>query len=141
MLYFQQLLAIGAQRPDFSVLMGPEELLAEAVLLGGSGGVCGGANLDPRLYVELFDAAVTGDLQRVLQLQQQVLRLATRLYTVGDPPSAYLTGLKAALAALGIGTGLPAPPLTPLSGDRRQRIEQHVRDLGLLSAANAAARG
>ncbi len=60
--YFKQMVQIAAEkRPDWPVLVGPEELLAEAVLAGGHGGVNGGANLHPRLYVDLYDAAARGD--------------------------------------------------------------------------------
>ena len=45
------------ERPGFRVLVGPEELLGEAVLLGADGGVAGGANLFPRLFVALYEAA------------------------------------------------------------------------------------
>jgi 4-hydroxy-tetrahydrodipicolinate synthase len=137
MLFFQQLLGIAADRPDFTVLIGPEELLAEAVLLGGHGGVCGGANLAPELYVALYDAAVAGDLLQVMKLQQRVLRLSSRLYHVGPPPSAYLAGLKAALACLGIGTGKLAPPSASLPPEKMAVIEQHLRDLDLLRPAAA----
>ena len=40
-----------ADRPDFALLVGVEEILAEMVARGAHGGVCGGANLYPRLYV------------------------------------------------------------------------------------------
>ena len=61
MTYLHTVWAVIAQRPDFSLLVGPEELLAEAVLLGAHGGMCGGANMVPRLYVDLYDAARAGD--------------------------------------------------------------------------------
>src|SRR5512139_1726038 len=51
MIYFRELQFLLEDRPDFTLLMGPEQLLAESVLLGAHGGVCGGANLLPRLYV------------------------------------------------------------------------------------------
>ena len=43
--------------PDFSMLVGPEEIMAESVLLGAHGGVNGGANMFPELYVSLYNAA------------------------------------------------------------------------------------
>jgi 4-hydroxy-tetrahydrodipicolinate synthase len=136
MLFFQELLAIMAERPDFAVLIGPEELLAQSVLMGASGGVCGGANLYPELYVGLYNAAVAGDLRQVMELQQQVQRLSMKLYSVGEQPSAYLTGLKAALACLGIGNGRLAPPTASLLPEYQAVIEQHLRDLGLFDAPN-----
>ena len=38
MIYFHQLISLLPGRPDWSLLIGPEELLAESVLLGGDGG-------------------------------------------------------------------------------------------------------
>ena len=135
--YFHELLRLAADRTGLAVLMGPEELLAEAVLVGGHGGVCGGANLHPRLYVELYAAALCGDLNLVHKLQHRVLRLSARLYSVGDPPSGYLTGLKCAMSCLGLCRDRLAEPLHALSDDRRAMIAQHLQDLGLTEPAAA----
>ncbi|MGE3803897.1 MAG: dihydrodipicolinate synthase family protein, partial [Gemmataceae bacterium] len=61
MTFFRHVQLLLEQRPDWSLLIGPEELLGEAVLLGAHGGVAGGANLAPRLYVDIYDAAAAGD--------------------------------------------------------------------------------
>ncbi len=135
MLFFQELLSISAERPEFTILMGPEELLAQSVLLGANGGVCGGANLCPELYVGLYEAAVSGDLRQVMKLQHQVQRVSNNLYGIGEQPSAYLAGLKAALACLGIGNGRLAPPAASLLPEQRSLIEQHLKDLGLFDSA------
>lgn len=132
MLYFNQVVQLAQERPSFHVFIGPEELLAESVLVGGNGGICGGANLYPQLYVELYDAAARGDLATIHKLQHRVLRLASRLYSVGDPPSGYLTGLKCALSCLGVCSGRMAEPLRSLSDDKSKAIVQHLRDLGLM---------
>ena len=68
--YLHAVRLIAAERHDFSVLVGPEELLAEAVLLGAHGGMCGGANMAPRLYVDLYHAARAGDLPRLRELHR-----------------------------------------------------------------------
>ncbi|MDX1934894.1 MAG: dihydrodipicolinate synthase family protein [Capsulimonadales bacterium] len=60
-------------RPDWSIFIGPEGFLAEAVLFGASGGVSGGANLFPGLYVALYDAASRGDLPATRRLHDLVL--------------------------------------------------------------------
>src|SRR5262249_15514677 len=69
--------------PDFALLGGVEEILAELVGEGAHGGVCGGANLFPRLYVQLYEAAVRGDRQQVESLQEIVMTVAGSIYTVG----------------------------------------------------------
>ena len=75
MIYFHQLQMLFKDKPDFTLLIGPEELLGEAVLSGGHGGVCGGANLAPRLYVLLYEAAVAKDLIAVAALHKKVMKI------------------------------------------------------------------
>src|SRR5437762_5606496 len=57
MIYFHHLISLLSQRPDWTLLIGPEELLAEAILACGHGGICGGANICPRVYVGLYQGA------------------------------------------------------------------------------------
>ena len=97
MIYFHKLRSLVAERPDFSLLVGPEELLGESVLLGAHGGVCGGANLFPRLYVDLYEAASAAELERVAMLHAQVMQLGETIYSVGKHRSAFIKGLKCAL--------------------------------------------
>src|SRR5262249_1597058 len=96
MIHYHHLLTLCRQRPDWTVLMGPEELRAESVLLGGQGGVTGGANLAPRLYVDLYEAAAAANVEDVRRLHAQVLALG-RIYRVAGGGSPYLRGLKCAL--------------------------------------------
>ena len=132
MIYFHRLVSLFQDRPDFTLLVGPEELLAEAVLLGGHGGVSGGANLHPRLYVQLCEAAQGRDLDRVATLHRQVIWISSGLYTVGGPGSGVVKGLKCALSILGICDDCPAEPFQRFGPPERTRIEQMLRDFGLL---------
>lgn len=135
MIYFQRLISLFQDRPEFALLVGPEELLGEAVLLGGHGGVNGGANLHPRLYVELYEAATGRDMDRVAALQRQVMRISTGIYSVGRFGSSYLKGLKCALSILGICNDFMAEPFHRFNPPERARIEQELRDLGLFGLA------
>ena len=100
--YFQSVLYAMRERPDFSMLVGPEEITGECVLLGAHGGINGGANMFPELYVGMYDAAKSGDLSRILKYQQTIMQISTTIYTVGQHGSSYLKGLKCALSLLGI---------------------------------------
>ncbi len=131
MLYFHTVRQIVAARPDFALLMGPEELMAEAVLFGGHGGVCGGANLFPRLYVDLYEAAERGDLPRVRELHGRVMRISTTLYRVGSYGSAFLKGLKCALGLLGICDDFVAEPFERFGPAERERVAGCLRALGV----------
>lgn len=132
MIYFHRLLALAKQRPDWSVLMGPEELTAEAVLAGGHGGVNGGANLHPRLYVDAYDAAVAQDLRRTRKLHEQVMALTGGIYTVGRHRSALIKGLKCALKLTGICDDALAEPFQRFREPERKVIAERLRQLGLL---------
>ncbi|MGD9722523.1 MAG: dihydrodipicolinate synthase family protein [Pirellulales bacterium] len=130
MIYFHKIKALAAARPDFSLLVGPEELLAESVLSGAHGGVCGGANLLPRLYVDLYEAAVAGDLDRIRPLHARVIRLGETIYSVGQHRSAFIKGLKCALSCLGICEDAMAEPFQRFRAAERERIQSHLLELG-----------
>ena len=100
--YFAKVQMLMADRPDFALLVGVEEILAEMTARGAHGGVCGGANLYPRLYVDLFEAAAKGDTERVRKLQSycddhQQWRLSRRGTGVVVPARAQVRGLDARL--------------------------------------------
>ena len=67
--YFQKLIYLLRNKPEFTLLCGPEEMTAEVILMGGHGGVNGGANLFPELYVALYDAAASKDFEKLAELQ------------------------------------------------------------------------
>jgi 4-hydroxy-tetrahydrodipicolinate synthase len=129
MIYFNRLLGLMRDRGDLSLLVGPEQLLAQAVLLGGHGGVHGGANLFPRLYVALYEAARASDVTRCRQLQGLVQEIADRIYTVGRHPSAIVKGIKCAAACLGICDDFMAEPFHRFRSTERALIEEAVQDL------------
>jgi dihydrodipicolinate synthase/N-acetylneuraminate lyase len=133
MTYQHSILRITAARPDFSVLAGPEELLAEAVLLGAHGGMCGGANMVPRLYVDLYDAARAGRLERVRELHDRVIAISDAIYSVGEGGSSYFRSLKCALTCLGLCDDLPAEPYERFPPAEREEIRRRLRQVGLLA--------
>ncbi|HSK08076.1 MAG TPA: dihydrodipicolinate synthase family protein [Vicinamibacterales bacterium] len=133
MIYFQRLLSLFHDRPEFTLLVGPEELLGESVLLGAHGGASGGANFHPRLYVRLYEAARARDLDEVTELQRQVMRISSGIYGVGRFGSSYLKGLKCALSLLGICDDFMAEPFHRFNAPERARVEQELRALGLLA--------
>lgn len=132
MLYFNKLLELKSQRPDLTVLMGPEELMAQSVLMGGDGGISGGSNLVPELYVSLYTAAKQENIREVHRLQQLVMRLSKSVYEVSDPPTGYLAGIKAALGIVGLCSDRLCEPLYGMPKPQKEKIRQHLADLGVL---------
>lgn len=125
--YFQSLCYL--LKTNFSLLVGPEEITAETVLMGGNGGVNGGANLFPKLYVALYEAAIAKDFARIEELQNLVMEISTRIYTVGSYGSSYLKGLKGALSALGIINGNIAPPFTTFDEKEMTKVIANIKDI------------
>ncbi|MBR5062445.1 MAG: dihydrodipicolinate synthase family protein [Prevotella sp.] len=122
--YFQSVLYKMKERPDFSMLVGPEEITGECVLLGAHGGINGGANMFPELYVSMYNAAREGNLQRILQLQRLIMQISTTIYTVGKHGSSYLKGLKCALSLLGIiKDDFVASPFYKFNSPEREKIK------------------
>jgi 4-hydroxy-tetrahydrodipicolinate synthase len=131
MIYFHQLIGLLPERPEWSLLTGPEELLAESVLLGGHGGVCGGANLQPRLYVELYEACQARQLERVRELHARVMQISSTLYHVGRHGSAFLKAIKCALHALSVCDDFMAEPFHRFREEERTRVRAVLADLGI----------
>lgn len=129
MVYFHRAAGLLAHRPDWSLLMGPEEMLLDAVLAGGHGGVNGGANLFPKLYVRLYEAAQAGDIARAKVLHAAVMRMSNSLYRVGRHPSAIIKGIKCALACLGVCDDFMAEPFHRFRAEERLLVEQRLAEL------------
>lgn len=127
--YFNRVLHMLPARPDWTLMIGPEELLGPSVLMGGHGGVCGGANVFPSLYVALYEAARRGDLARERDLQERVLEVSNRLYRVGKYPSTIIKGIKCAASCLGLCSDFMAEPFHRFRGLERQRIQTAMSEL------------
>jgi dihydrodipicolinate synthase/N-acetylneuraminate lyase len=127
--YLEQTLELLRDRPEFSILIGPEEMLLECMKRGAHGGVCGGSNLNPALFVDLYNAIVRGDTNCAETLQDRVRQMSRALYRVGSPGGSYLRGIKAALALAGICHPEPAPPFAPFSEDEYALLEKGYREL------------
>jgi len=114
---FQGFLAIKKRRPDFRVLQGNEHFASASLLQGADGLVPGMANFAPALFVTLVRAASRGDVAACARFQEEIADLCS-LHAYGH----WLPALKAACALLGLGDGVPAPPLLPATTEQRRAI-------------------
>ncbi len=120
--YFESLTATFAEQPEFTILVGPEEYLVET--MGGHGGVSGGANLFPALYVKLYEAILAKNSTRVQELQVTVLFLSQNLYGHGNYKSNYLKGLKASMDFSGLCKSILALPLCAFSEEEKDSLRK-----------------
>lgn len=127
--YLHQVQRLRRVRTDWRVFVGDEETLAYAVQAGADGGVNGGANVFPKLYVQFYEAAAAGDLVRCETLRALVVRLG-ELYRIGKRHAASgIKGIKSALSLLGICDDAVAPPLHRFQEAERVRVQQVLDEL------------
>ncbi len=127
--YFNQVRYLLRDREDFTFMVGPEELTAEFVLMGGHGGVNGGANMFPKLYLDLYQASVDRDFEKIAPLQDTIMKISTSIYNVGHYGSSYLKGLKCALSLMGICNDFMAEPFRKFREPERTRVRQILEEL------------
>jgi len=116
-------------RKDFSIFVGPEEMMAEVVLMGAHGGVNGGANMFPKLYVDLYNAAATHNMPEVRRLHAIVMQISATIYSVGSFGSSYLKGVKCGLSVLGICSDYLAAPFNKFDEEHKSRIRLAIENL------------
>lgn len=119
--YYKQAIGLKAMRPDWSILLGPEALLAESLKLGGDGGVAGGANIFPALFVQLYQAVRDND-PKWEALQQKVERLQ-KIYDVGKYASRFIKATKCGASLLGICDDFLADPFHRFHPEDRATVD------------------
>ncbi|MDZ4659567.1 MAG: dihydrodipicolinate synthase family protein [Bythopirellula sp.] len=129
--YFARIVAVAKQRPGFRLLAGKEVNLADIIELGGHGGVTGGANVWPRLFVDLYDAAVARNSMRVAELAPQVVELGKIYAVAGNHFSAGIAGIKMALEVLGICGSTLAQPIQPVTAEDKEHIKEIMSSLNI----------
>ena len=127
--YFKGVAGLLKERPDWSLLIGPEEKIFDALELGGHGGVSGGANLFPKIYVKLCEAWQAGDRARARELQQQIQRVGAALYRVGKHPSTIIKGIKGTLNCLGICDDFMAEPFHRFRAEQKAVIQSRLKEI------------
>ncbi len=127
--YFQSVMHEFRDRPDFALFVGPEEMMGESVMMGAHGGVNGGANMFPKLYVELYKAAADKNVDKVRELHAKVMQVSASIYNVGAFGSSYLKGVKAGLNVLGICSDVLATPFTKFDEADKAKIRKAIEEL------------
>ena len=111
----------------FSIHSGDDGTAIALMLLGGHGNISVTANVAPRLMHELCAAALRGDARTASEIHLRLLPLHQNLFCEPSPAPT-----KWALARLGRGGAALRLPIVPLTAAGEARVEQSLRDSGLL---------
>jgi 4-hydroxy-tetrahydrodipicolinate synthase len=115
--------------PEFAVFAGTELYLPDAVMGGAHGAVAGGANVFPKLFVELFHASLVHDHEKITSLRNQIIWLCNTLYVVSPSAARITISFKSALSIMGICSDEMALPLRKLEGADREKIAAYLKEM------------
>jgi 4-hydroxy-tetrahydrodipicolinate synthase len=115
--------------PEFAVFAGTELYLPDAVMGGAHGAVAGGANVFPKLFVELYHASLVHDHEKITSLRNQIIWLCNTLYVVSPSAARITISFKTALSIMGICSDEMALPLRKLEGTDREKIEAYLKEM------------
>jgi 2-dehydro-3-deoxy-D-pentonate aldolase len=118
--------------PEFAIIAGTELFLPDTILQGGHGAVAGGANLFPKLFVDLYNASVEKDFEKIAFLREKVMMIDSTIFSVGKHKSRIIKGIKCALSVMGICSDYVALPLRKFRPEERKKIEQHLAELSII---------
>lgn len=126
--YFKSIVELKRLRPDWFVMIGPEAMLDKAMQAGGDGGVSGGANLAPKLFVDYYHALVSGDAGQAEFLSMRIERLQA-IYDVGKYASRHIKATKCGLSLMGICDDFMAEPFNRFLTPERERVADILKDI------------
>lgn len=110
----------------FSVMIGSDTMIFQAVQAGADGAITGLANVAPKECVEIYVRLKSGDAAGALDVQKRIFPLA-RAVGLGDFPAA----LKEAANMLGFEAGPVRPPLRPLGERERELVRRALQLSGV----------
>jgi dihydrodipicolinate synthase/N-acetylneuraminate lyase len=129
MAYIYALIEAFKDSPEFSIIAGAELFMPETIFHGGHGAVAGGANIFPRLYVDLYEASLAKDLAKISELREKLILVEAKIYNVGKYTSKYIKTIKSSLCALGICNDFVAQPFRKFNDKETNQIKQNIKEL------------
>jgi len=120
--YFQRLVNQGRD-VGLKVFMGDELSMREGLRMGAVGIVPSSANFEAQPFVTAYNAALAGDEDTLNSAYVRILQLRENLPLAG---AYWVAGVKHALACIGIGSGKPVSPMSPLTAEQQEKVKQFV---------------
>jgi 4-hydroxy-tetrahydrodipicolinate synthase len=130
--YFGRVTQLKTNRPDWSVMIGPEAMLASSMERGGDGAVAGGANIYPALFVDWYNACLVGDQTRMALLSDVVNQLQS-IYSIGKYASRFIKATKCGLSLMGTCDDFMAEPFHRFRTPERLRVQAILDSLPVLA--------
>src|SRR6266852_6141931 len=127
--YFENVCLATRDLPRFRIFTGSDSMLLASLVMGGSGTICGAANIAPAWVVRIYEDFVHGNWEAARKHQDALVELVMAVRT-GVFPAA----IKAALHLQGICEPWPAAPVAAYDDAATARLRERLERWGLLSA-------
>jgi len=130
--YFEGVSIATRDLPRFRVFTGSDTMLLPSLTMGGSGTICGAANVAPHWVVRIFEAFQRRDMVAARDAQDALYQLVMALRG-GVFPAA----IKAACHQQGLCEPWCAAPVAPLDERTESKLRDRLDAWGLLGALTA----
>ena len=138
--FLSTLNAIKPQRPDFSCLIGCEEILFPSLLMGCDGGTIASCGVVPEVIMKLYNETLAGHWDEAKRIQFKLLELIEAMLSGVNFPEGFRAGMSLRGFALGTSRQLLSPREQSDLEDIRSKIACILADCGYEEAAHACRR-
>jgi 2-dehydro-3-deoxy-D-pentonate aldolase len=132
--------AIKPQRPEFSCLIGCEEILFPALLMGADGGTLATSGVVPEVIMKLYNEFLAGHWDEAKRIQLKLLDLINAMLYGTNFPEGFRAGMSLRGFHLGTTRQLLSPKEQCDLEEIRSRIACILADCGFEEAAGACRR-
>jgi 2-dehydro-3-deoxy-D-pentonate aldolase len=138
--FLSTLHAIKPQRPDFTCLIGCEEILFPSLLMGADGGTIASCGVVPEVIMKLYREFMAGNWDEAKRIQFKLLDLIGVMLSGTNFPEGFRAGMSLRGFALGTSRQLLSPREQSDLEDIRAKIACILADCGYAEAAQACRR-
>ena len=126
---------VKTQRPDFSCLIGCEEILLPVLLMGADGGTIASSGVAPEAVMKIYNGFLKGDLVEPKRIQFKLLELIKTMFAAGNFPEGFREGVN----LRGFHTGRGPQPMSPHEMEHfnaiRTKLACLLKECGFTEAA------
>jgi 4-hydroxy-tetrahydrodipicolinate synthase len=131
---------IKPQRPEFTCLIGCEEILLPALMMGADGGTIATSGVVPEVIMALYNAFLTGNITEAKRIQFNILDLINTMLVGPNFPDGFRAGASLRGFNLGSNRQLLSPKEHVDLAEIRGKIACILTDCGFTEAADACHR-
>jgi N-acetylneuraminate lyase len=122
--YYLSLFFVGGKEPV--IFQGEDTVLLPGLLMGACGGIGGSYNMWPHLFVKLWDAFRSKDIDSAAHIQLRI----NELINAFDGKGNIFSGIKQVLAWMGLECGTGRTPNRPLTDGETAALRRSLEDVG-----------